>query len=102
MTSRESLTGIVLDEEVTLSLDEVCEVCGIQQSVVIEMVAEGIAEPLDDASSDLEFSGIAVTRLMAAFRLQRDLHINLAGAALALDLLDEIRILRLHHRNEPR
>jgi chaperone modulatory protein CbpM len=94
MTTRESLTGIVLDEEVTLSLDEVCEVCGIQQSVVIEMVAEGIAKPVDETSSTLEFSGVAVTRLRTAFRLQRDLHVNLAGAALALDLLDEIRILK--------
>jgi chaperone modulatory protein CbpM len=94
MTARESLTGIVLDEELTLSLDEVCEVCGVHQSVVIEMVAEGIAEPVDETSTGPEFSGIAVTRLMTAFRLQRDLHINLAGAALALELLDEITILR--------
>lgn len=98
MTARHSLTGIVLDEEVTLTLEEVCEVCGIHETVVIEMVAEGIAEPLDDTSSSLRFSGIAVTRLMTAFRLQRDLHINLAGAALALDLLDQIRTLK---RNDP-
>jgi chaperone modulatory protein CbpM len=37
---------------------------------------------------------VAVTRLRTAHRLQRDLHINLAGAALALDLLEEIKTLK--------
>jgi chaperone modulatory protein CbpM len=94
MTNEKSLKGTVLDEKITLSLHEVCEVCGVQESVVIEMVKEGVAEPQDITSETLEFSGIAVTRLMTAHRLQRDLQINLAGAALALELLDEIRSLK--------
>ena len=94
MTIIEPLKGIVLDEEITLSLDEVCEVCGIRESVVIEMVREGIADPLDDTATRLVFSGIAVTRLLTAHRLQRDLHVNLPGAALALELLDEIQALK--------
>ena len=94
MTSRETLRGVILDESVTLTLDEVCEVCGIQESVVIEMVQEGVAEPLEADSATLEFSGFAVTRLMTARRLQRDLHINLPGVALALELLDELTELR--------
>jgi chaperone modulatory protein CbpM len=35
-----------------------------------------------------------VRRARRALRLQRDLDLNLAGAALALDLLDEVEILR--------
>lgn len=97
MKTREALTGIVLDEEITLSLHEVCEVCGTEESVVFEMIDEGIAEPLDIGARTPEFSGIAVTRLLTACRLQRDLHINLAGVALALDLLDEISVLRGAH-----
>jgi len=94
MNQRDPLTGIVLDETVTLTLHEVCEVCGIGQDVVVEMVREGVAEPVDPAAGQWQFSGIAVTRLRTAHRLQRDLHVNLAGAALALDLLEEIRMLR--------
>lgn len=94
MKNRETLKGIVLDEEVVLTLHEVCQVCGVHESVVIEMVGEGIAEPLDSTAAIPEFSGIAVSRLLTAYRLQRDLQVNLAGAALALELLDEIHALK--------
>ncbi len=40
------------------------------------------------------FSGSALQRARTAMRLQRDLGINLAGVALAMDLLDEIEELR--------
>jgi chaperone modulatory protein CbpM len=85
---------VVLDERLTLTLNEVCEVCGVEESVVVEMVREGVAEPLDPGANHWVFTGVAVTRLRTAHRLQRDLHINLAGAALALDLLEEIRTLK--------
>lgn len=94
MNQRNPLTGIVLDESLTLTLNEVCEVCGVEQSLVVEMVREGIAGPIDESAARWEFSGVAVTRIRTAWRLQRDLHVNLAGAALALDLLEEIRSLR--------
>ena len=93
MTTRELFRATILDEETRFTLHEVCEFCSIRESAVIEMVEEGITEPLDATAATLEFSGVAVTRLMMACRLQRDLHVNLAGAALALELLDEIRAL---------
>jgi chaperone modulatory protein CbpM len=88
------IRGVVFDEAVTLTIHEVCEVCGVEESLVLEMVSEGIAEPLDTAASLPEFTGIAVTRLMTAVRLQRDLDVNLPGAALALELLEEISALK--------
>lgn len=94
MNARKVVSGVVLDERVTLTLTEVCELCGVEESVVVEMVEEGIAEPLDQRAGQWEFTGVAVTRLRTAYRLQRDLHINLAGAALALDLLEEIQVLK--------
>lgn len=93
MSERDTLTGVVLDERVTLTLREVCEVCGIDESIIVEMVKEGVAEPSRGSSGRWVFSGLAVARLRTAQRLQRDLHVNLAGAALALDLLEEIRAL---------
>jgi chaperone modulatory protein CbpM len=90
VSERETLTGVVLDESLTLSLHEVCEICGLEEDIVIEMVHEGVAEPLDAQAGAWRFSGVAVARLRTARRLQRDLHVNLPGAALALDLLEEI------------
>jgi chaperone modulatory protein CbpM len=100
MNQHESTSGIILDEHLRLTLHEVCEVCGIEESIVIDMVREGIAEPIDEAEARWEFSGVAVARLRTAHRLQRDLHVNLAGAALALDLLEEIAGLRAMRRRE--
>ena len=94
MSEQKILRGIVLDEEITLTLKEVCDACGVERSLVVEMVKEGIASPLDQDSKRWEFSGIAVARLRTAYKLHRDLQINLAGIALALDLLDEIEALR--------
>lgn len=100
MNQDEYLSGVILDEHVTLTLHEVCDVCGIEESLVVEMVEEGIATPLDEAGSRWEFTGVAVARLRTAHRLQRDLHVNLAGAALALDLLEEIATLRAIRRQD--
>jgi chaperone modulatory protein CbpM len=94
VSQRETFTGVVLDEQLRLTLHEVCEVCGLEESVVVEMVSEGVAEPIDESGGHWVFSGAAVVRLRTAQRLQRDLHLNLPGAALALDLLEQIRMLR--------
>jgi chaperone modulatory protein CbpM len=94
MSRGDPLTGVVLDESLTLSLHELCEYCGVEESIVVEMVREGIAEPIDEASTQWRFSGRSVARIRIAHRLRRDLQVNMAGAALALDLLEEIEILR--------
>ena len=93
MTMSDLVKGIVLDESLTLSLYEVCEFCGVDESIVIEMVREGIAEPIDESETHWRFSGVAAARIRTAHRLRRDLDVNLAGAALALELLDEIAVL---------
>ncbi|MGD2168597.1 MAG: chaperone modulator CbpM [Gammaproteobacteria bacterium] len=98
MSERDVLHAIVLDESLTLTLSEVCEICGVEEVRVFEMVREGIAEPIDPEAGRWAFSGVAVARIRTAHRLQRDLHVNLAGAALALDLLEEIDRLRVTRR----
>lgn len=88
------LTGQILDEEVLLGLRDVCSLCGVHAEYVIEMVEEGIAEPLGRSPREWRFTGPMVDRLQRALRLQSQLGVNLAGAALALDLLDELDELR--------
>lgn len=88
------ITGIVLSDEVTLTLEEFCQACGIDEQQVREMIAHGLLEPRGESPPQWRFSFIAVHRSQSALRLQRDLEINLAGAALVLDLMDEINALR--------
>lgn len=94
MERERPIRGEVLGEELELRLNEVCEVCGASEELVIELVREGVVEPSGPDPAQWVFSGFAVTRIRTALRLHRDLEINLPGAALALELLDEIERLR--------
>jgi chaperone modulatory protein CbpM len=92
MTS-DIITGVVV-EELTLSLEDLCRACHVEHRQIIALVEAGILNPSGHSSTQWHFSGISLQRARTALRLQRDLEVNLAGAALALDLLDEIQALR--------
>lgn len=92
----EKMRGIVLDEHVTFTLHEFCHACGVQTELVVEMVQEGVIEPAAMQEEEWQFHGNALVRARRALRLVRDLDVNWPGAALALDLMDEIE--RLHRR----
>jgi chaperone modulatory protein CbpM len=93
MTSK-TLTGILLDEQAQLSLEEFCYACSSSTEWVIELVDEGVLEPIGHVQAHWQFSGPNLLKARAAVRLQHDLEINLAGVALALDLMEEIDTLR--------
>jgi chaperone modulatory protein CbpM len=96
------LSGIVLDEEHLLTLTEISQACAVQTGYIIELVDEGLLTPESGPETDLQepaphfwrFTGEQMRRARMASRLQGDLGINLAGVALALQLLDEIAELR--------
>ena len=89
-------TGIVIEEQQAMSLSELCQYCSLPEEQLIIMVNHGIIEPLEPSApcSHWQFSGDSLVRVQTALRLQRDLDINLAGAVLAVELLDEIKELR--------
>ena len=93
------LEGILLDEQTELSLQELCRACSSSEEWVIELVEEGAIEPIGHSVqrtqlTQWKFSASSLHRARIAKRLQRDLKINLSGAALALDLLNEIETLQ--------
>ena len=90
---RTHLSGVVLDSRTTFTLIEFCGACGVEQTRVLEMIDEGVIEPVA-GHDDVRFHGEALLRAKRALRLVRDLGVNWPGAALALDLLDEIERLK--------
>jgi chaperone modulatory protein CbpM len=74
-------------------VDELCRLCAVDRTFIIELVEEGVLEVIELAP-EWRFSGTALRRARTASRLQRDLRINLPGVALALELLDELEHLR--------
>ena len=91
---QKTLTGILLDERAELSLTELSWACSSSADWVIELVDEGVLEPVGQEQAQWRFSGTSLLKARAAMRLQNDLEINLAGVALALDLMEEIETLR--------
>jgi chaperone modulatory protein CbpM len=92
------IRAILLDDSVEFSLAELCAACRVSEQLVIDIVAEGIVEPLAGESGQWRFSGIAVARIQRVIRLQQEFDVNLPGAALALELLEEIERLRRARR----
>ncbi len=95
-TPKQTLTGLILDEDCLFSLDEICTACSVRTEYIIELVDEGIVEPMEQRriQQQWSFTGKSLLRARKALRLQQDLGINLAGAALVLDMLEEIEQLR--------
>lgn len=91
---RSLLTGDVMEENVELTLAELCRACEVPTERVFELIEESVVEPVGPDPAHWRFSGISVRRVRCALRLERDLGVNSAGAALALDLLEELEIMR--------
>jgi chaperone modulatory protein CbpM len=92
------LSGEVLEEEIELSLVDLCRACQLPAEQVFELVEEGVIEPLGRDPAHWRFRGVSVRRVRRVRRLEQDLGVNLAGAALALDLLEELERLRVRLR----
>jgi len=94
MKKQDLVTGVLVYEGGALSLVEICEICHISESTLIEWVEEGVLGHETPPRLPVTFDGEMIQRIHAAHRLQRDLGINLQGVVLALELLDELETLR--------
>jgi chaperone modulatory protein CbpM len=90
----ETLNGLLVDERTEVSLGEVCRACSVHAEWVVTLVEEGILDPAGREPTHWRFTRAQVRSVRTVQRLQSDLGLNLAGAALALDLMDEIEALR--------
>jgi chaperone modulatory protein CbpM len=86
-------TGVVVNEQ-TLTLEELCKACLVETSWVISLVNEGVLDPGGPTQNCWEFSGECLQPVHTIKRLESDLGINIAGAALVLELLDENKRLK--------
>lgn len=85
---------LAIDETVVLRLDELCERLCVERRWVLELVELGALEPGGGAEpAAWSFAASEVPRLRAIARLVDDLGVNLAGAAIILELAEERRRL---------
>jgi len=92
-------SAIILEEQTDLTLSEVSQACAVRVETIVELVDEGVLSPIGREPHRWRFTGTHLRRATVAIRLQRDLGVNLAGAALALQLMDELdALLARFHR----
>jgi chaperone modulatory protein CbpM len=84
----------LIDDDVSLTLVELCHACSGSEDLLQELVMEGVLQPAGAQPPEWRFSGGALRRARLAQRLTQDLEINTPGVALALDLLDQIEMLK--------
>jgi len=100
MTNKKTtaVTGMIFDETTEITVIELCELCSVDQRTIEDLITEGILEPLGNAGEKARLPYSSVRRTHTVVRLQRDLGVNLAGAALAIELLERIDKLRAQLR----
>ena len=95
MAEKDILRGELIEEQTLITLDELCEHCTVESTQIVVLVEEGILEPrgarpAPEQAREWRFHISSVWRVRTVMHLQRDLGVNLPGAALALELLDRI------------
>lgn len=93
-TKHEIVSGMLLDERTELSLSDVCRACSVHVEWIVSLVEEGVLDPQGVDPESWRFSAVQLRNVQRISRLQRDLGTNLAGAALAIELIEEIEALR--------
>ena len=89
-----TLIGCIVEDELHFSVQELSRACAVRREVVVELVQHGVLEPSGADEQSWRFPGASLRRARIAIQLHRDLGVNYEGAALALELMDEIARLR--------
>ena len=84
------LVGQVLKDSHRISIDDLCRICTVETETVSLLVSEGILDPIGDELTQWQFRIDSLRRVKTVKHLQRDLGVNLPGAALALELMEQI------------
>jgi chaperone modulatory protein CbpM len=92
------LSGDLVEEDMEMSLAQLCRVCELSEEQIVELVEEGVIVPRGNEPSSWRFHGVSLRRVRFTRNLRRDLGVNTPGAALALDLLEELETLRARLR----
>jgi chaperone modulatory protein CbpM len=84
-----TLNARLLGEGDWIAVTEVCRLCLIDMTVVVELVELGVVVSRGSSPEEWVLPAASLPRLRVAGRLMRDLGVNVTGAALAVELLED-------------
>ena len=76
-----------------LSLAQLCELSGLSETELRELVECGALAPADSGAREWTFSADRLVVARSAFRLRKDFDLDAQGLALAVALLERVRDL---------
>lgn len=88
------VSGVLMDDTVTISFSQVCQLYQIPEEVLLALLEHGLIEGITPPVERIVFNQSMVRRIQSAQRLQDDLGVNLQGVILALELRDELDAIR--------
>lgn len=91
------LAGQIVEEELSLSVEELSYACAVAPERIAELIELGLLDT--SAGGGQRLGGASLRRARLALRLQRDLDINAAGVALVIELLGRIEELEARLRS---
>jgi chaperone modulatory protein CbpM len=90
----QALNGTIFEEYAVLSVRDLSRMCAVDERHIMALVEEGVLDTVTVEAEEWRFNGKALRKARTALRLERDLELNLAGVALALELMEELEHLR--------
>jgi chaperone modulatory protein CbpM len=90
----QEFSGAIFEESADLTIKDLSRMCAVDERHIVEFVEEGVLTVVEVNTTEWHFTGAALRRARLALRLERDLELNLAGVALALQLMEELEQLR--------
>jgi chaperone modulatory protein CbpM len=89
-----ALSGTLFDESALLTVKDLSRMCAVDERHIVEFVQEGVLNVVEIDTTEWHFTGGTLRRARLALRLEKDLELNLAGVALAVELIEELEQLR--------
>jgi len=89
----ERLEAHLLGESDWIGIDRLCVLCGLDLAAVTELAELGWLTPRGFEPARWQLPATTLPRLRIVGRLMRDLGVNVSGAILAIELLEEQRRL---------
>jgi len=79
-----------LDEHQEISLAQLAELSGLSETELRELTGYGLLPSVDAASVEPSYRAECVVTARTAFRLRKDMELNMEGLALVLSLLERM------------